>query len=133
MLNLFYICAMALTPDSIIEIVCEALKLDRESLLVENKQGNQNYRDGRLIAVYLIRNRITETKLICGTTADNKRAKMEVDKPIPYKEIAYIFKRKKPQTAMYSEIACKEMLTNKSFKAKYDMVVNLLDGNTNIA
>lgn len=124
---------MSITTDRIISIVCQALELDREKLLDEKKQGNQAYRDGRMMAVYIMRQRIVETKCVYSTRGDGTRAYMEVDKPITYKEVAYTLKRKQPQSAMASELACKELLTNKAFKRKYDMVVGLLDGNIDIA
>lgn len=123
---------MELTPEKIISTICVALKLDRKEL--DGRKWTQEYRDGRLLASYIMREKIVETKVVYSTRANGTRAYMEADKPITYKLVSKSLNWKTPQTAIASELSCKELLkTDKKFKEKYTMVVNLLDGKTNIA
>lgn len=106
--------------------MCEVLEIDKDKLLVANKQGTQKYRDARLIIAHALRNNVTFTKVILGTTADGKRKLMEVDQPITYQHISDVLLRKRAQSAMASEMACKYLMdSNKDFKEQYDKVSNI--------
>lgn len=102
-----------LTTDFIINLVCQALELDRDKLIADSIKGvKKDYRDGRLILTHLLRRSIF--------TNDNSR-------PITYKEISKVMKRKCPETAMASELACGELLKyDKGFGRKYEKVVMLI-------
>jgi hypothetical protein len=116
-------------PELLLNSICEALEIDKDKLLIK-KQGNQKYRDARLIVSHVFRQRLFTTKVIYGSIGEGKRANIEVDQPITYREIATILQRTKPQTAMASELACKDLLcSSKEFKAKYDAVIKLIDKN----
>lgn len=111
------------TAETIIETVCTALKLDKDKL---NEVKNLAYMDGRHIAIYLIRQKVKVPFPI--------KKDPEATRTPTYKEIAYIFKRKQHGTIMYCELECKKLIkVDKPFREKYEMVVNLLDGKTNIA
>src|SRR5688572_3980019 len=98
-----------ITPDLIINAVCEALELDRDRLLIEKAQRNQNYKckyaDAGYIAAYLIRKKV----LVPKTT---KIGGQEM-KPPTYKQIAYVFKRKAHKTIMDWEIEAHTALRDK--------------------
>lgn len=123
-----------LTSDLIIQTVCEALQLDRDKLIFEaqpkDEQGRYlkgKYADASHIAAFLIRAKVKVPK-------QTKVGGNEFKTPT-YKEIAKEFKRKAHWTVMNWELECSiQLRENKpEFKAKYDMVVNLLDKNVNIA
>lgn len=132
-----------MTPELIINAACYVLQLDKIKLTegdasiyrtkAEKKVVGVKYKDCRLIVIHLMRNRIIDNRAVLSKI-DGKRVLIDADKPITYREIAYVFKKKQPQTAMASELRCKDLLTSdKKFKKKYDMVANILDGKTNIA
>jgi chromosomal replication initiation ATPase DnaA len=113
-----------ITENQIIDIVCTALKLDRETL-ISNHRKRICY-DAKTIAVILIREKVKKSK---PTKVDPDKTKSPT-----YKEIAYIFKHKQHGTVIDAEIEGKKLLkTDKTFKTKYDMVVDLLNYSTNIA
>lgn len=130
---------MSITTDAILNAVCSVLKIDRVTLTSDKRKDiTYDYRDAKLLCSCIMREKITFTKVIQGQLVEKtqfgnpRRAKLEVDKPITYKEIGNIFKRK-PQAIMASELKCKDLLkTDKDFKAKYEMVIALLpQQNTN--
>lgn len=121
------------TAQDVIENICNVLKLDKDKLTTP-KAITKEYRDAVLITTALLRKYVVNPKVISGSSAEGKRVKMEVDKSISYKDISYLLKRKTPQNAMAGELKCNDLLkTDPKFKEKYQMVVNLLDNNVNVA
>lgn len=131
---------MDLTPDKIINAVCRALELDRDKMFEIPTRGRQEkgffakgkidsnkYYEAECITAYLIRLKTAFPK-------ETKKYGKEM-KPPTYKEVAYIFKRKSHEAIIRRELECRIKLRDKNpeFKAKYDMVVNLLDNNVNVA
>lgn len=122
---------MDVTQDQIINIVCKALELDRDKLLSDDIKRSREYESkylpAKYITAYLIREKVKVIK-------ETKRFGREKKTPT-YKQIAKIFNRKCHKSIIYWEIDCRVMLRekNEKFKEKFDMVINLLDNNVNIA
>ncbi len=116
-----------LTPEYIINLVCQVLELDTDKMTVQGKQFNQKYRDARLIAIYLMRDRIYEDRMVMSKI-EGKRINVYAIKPLTYREISNTFKRKRPESAMASYLACRDLLkTNKDFRVKYQLAVEQLE------
>lgn len=117
----------SITSDEIINIVCLALKLDRDEVVKQGRNSLINS-DGKSIAVTLIRQNV---KIPKPTRDDPDRLKAPT-----YKEIAYIFKKASHKTIIDAELECKKLLkVDKKFKEKYDRVMDLLNpaDNENVA
>ena len=116
-----------LTPEYIINLVCQVLELDTDKMTIQGKQINQKYRDARLIAIFLMRDRIYDERMVMSKI-EGKRVNVYSIKPLTYREISNAFNRKRPESAMASYLACRDLLkTNKVFRIKYQLAVEQLE------
>lgn len=105
-----------MSPYYIIDIVCRCLEINWHKLVSIDK--HRKYTDARFIAILIMRDRVKMHDEI---------------KKMPYSEIAYIFKRKTHKSALDAEYEAKKLIkTDKEFKKKYDIVINLLDSNVSV-
>ncbi len=119
-----------INTDSIIDAVCKALDLDKDKLIIDKPIRNfdylQKYTPAKQIAASLIRANVLIEK--------NSKTYGKTLKQITYNDIASIFKRKSHAQIIHWEIDCKiNIRQDKEFSNKYNMVVDLLDNNVNIA